>query len=118
MRQLTEIIVHCSATQPKWMEGRPVEDKIAEIRRWHVQDRGWRDIGYHFLVDRDGRFGIGRPLEDMGAHCKGHNKGTVGICLLGGFGSEADDLFADHFTPAQDAEQWTMISVNCRIGFS
>jgi hypothetical protein len=43
---VTEIILHCADTRPEWMAGRPLAEKVAEIRRWHVEERGWRDIGY------------------------------------------------------------------------
>lgn len=101
MRQITEIIVHCAATRPEWMDGRPLTDKIAEIDRWH-RARGWSGIGYHYLIDRDGKVGEGRPVEKTGAHVKGHNTGTIGICLIGGHGAAKDDEFSDHFTQAQD----------------
>lgn len=103
MREINEIIVHCAATRPEWMNGRPVNEKIAEIRRWHVNDRGWSDIGYHFICDRNGDIGLGRPVSRVGAHVAGHNTGTIGVCLLGGHGASADDKFSDHFTPEQDA---------------
>lgn len=56
MRKIDEIIVHCSATP----EGRDVS--MADIRRWHVEERGWSDVGYHFVVTLDGTVHIGRPL--------------------------------------------------------
>lgn len=101
MRQITEIFIHCSATQPKWMEGSTCDQKANEIRRWHVEERGWSDIGYHFVVDRDGNTCKGRPVERAGAHAKGHNKNSIGICLIGGFGSDANDKFEDHYTDLQ-----------------
>lgn len=101
MRHVDEIIVHCSATQANWKHGQPLKAKVDEIRRWH-RARGWSDIGYHFVIDRDGRIMSGRAVERTGAHCKGHNRGTIGICLLGGHGSSADDEFSDNFTLAQD----------------
>jgi N-acetylmuramoyl-L-alanine amidase len=106
MRQLDTIILHCSATPPDWMAGRGVEAKRDEIDRWH-KARGWRGIGYHFLVDRDGKIAKGRPVSEVGAHVSGHNIGSIGICLVGGkwpqgaWGVKTDDFF-DHFTPAQD----------------
>lgn len=103
MRTLTEIIVHCSATRPEWMDGQPTTAKVAEIKRWHVQGNGWSDIGYHFLIDRDGAIVTGRPIERDGAHVRGHNRGTVGICLIGGFGSSENDDAFEHFTPPQMA---------------
>ncbi len=110
MRPLTEIIIHASATRPAWMLNAPTRAKVAEIRRWHVQDRGWSDIGYHDLIDRDGTVEYGRPLERVGSHVKGRNTGTIGICLIGGHGSAATDNFADHFTPAQDKALQALLS--------
>ena len=100
MRQINEIIVHCSATKPEWMEDRPTSEKVAEIRRWHM-DRGWSDIGYHYAIDRDGTIADARPVSRTGAHVKGHNTGTIGVCLIGGHGSDANDLPSEHFTAAQ-----------------
>lgn len=102
MRPINEIIVHCSATQWHWMLDSPTADKVAEIRRWHVRDRKWRDIGYHYIVDYNGTVATGRPIEQVGAHVKGHNTGTIGICLIGGHGAAATDDFSDHFTKLQD----------------
>ena len=102
MRPLDEIIIHCTATRPEWWELRSTADKIAEVRRWHVEERGWRDIGYHFLIDRNGYTVAGRPLDQVGSHTKGKNTGTIGIALFGGHGAAADDKFGDHFTPDQD----------------
>ncbi|MFE3838592.1 N-acetylmuramoyl-L-alanine amidase [Pseudogemmobacter sonorensis] len=102
MRAITGVIVHCTATRPDWWAGRTSAAKVAEVRRWHVTGNGWRDIGYHYLIDRDGTVVPGRPLEQTGAHVAGHNTGTIGISLFGGHGSAASDAFADHFTPEQD----------------
>ncbi len=110
MRELNEIIVHCSATRPEWMVGRPVNEAVEEIRRWH-REKGWRDIGYHFVIDRAGNVGIGRALGEIGAHVKGHNTGTIGICLLGGHGAAATDRFSDHFTSAQDKALRDLIGI-------
>jgi hypothetical protein len=100
MRQINEIFIHCSATQPKWMAANSCQQKVEEIRRWHT-DKGWSNIGYHFIVDRQGDVCVGRPVELVGAHVKGHNKNSIGICLIGGFGSDANDKFEDHFTDLQ-----------------
>lgn len=75
------IIIHCSATP----RGRDVGAK--EIRRWHLQ-RGFRDIGYHYVVRLDGSIEVGRPLGEAGAHCKGKNYCSVGICYVGGVESD------------------------------
>lgn len=102
MRPVSEIIVHCAATRPEWMKGRSLDAKVAEIKSWHVNDRGWSDIGYHFLIDRDGSVATGRHINSTGAHTKGHNTGSIGVCLIGGHDASASDQFADHFTHQQD----------------
>lgn len=104
MRKVNEIIIHCSATRPNWMKGKSAEEKVAEIRRWHVRDRGWSDIGYHYVIDRDGTVVKGRPVERAGAHTKGHNKNSIGVCLIGGHGSAKTDQFLDNFTGVQKLE--------------
>lgn len=78
MREIEEIIVHCADTP----EERDV--KAEEIRRWHTKDRGWRDIGYHYVIDLDGTIEAGRPIEQVGSHCSGHNKNSIGVCYVGG----------------------------------
>lgn len=102
MRKITEIIVHCTATRADWAKQKSTRWRVDEVRRWHVDEIGWLDIGYHFLVDRDGTVANGRPVEITGAHCKGHNQNTIGIALFGGHGSTAHDKFLNHFTPQQD----------------
>ena len=101
MREINRAIVHCAATRPDWIDGEDLHAKIAEIRRWH-QARGWRREGYHYIIDRDGAVGRGRPDEEVGAHVSGHNKDSLGICLIGGHGSSENDKFSDHFTVAQE----------------
>jgi N-acetyl-anhydromuramyl-L-alanine amidase AmpD len=54
------------------------------IRRIHVQQNKWQDIGYHFVIRRNGAIENGRPVAEVGAHCNGHNTGTIGICMVGG----------------------------------
>lgn len=101
MRQIDEIVVHCAATQPKWMANEPVEAKRTEIDRWH-RDRGFNSFGYHYLIDRDGKVCAGRGLEEQGAHTYGHNDNSIGVCLVGGHGSSANDAFEANYTSAQD----------------
>ena len=102
MREITEIFTHCSATKPQWMYESTADQKVAEIRRWHVEENGWRDIGYHFIIDRDGDLVEGRPIEQVGAHVKNHNKKSIGICLIGGWGGASTDQFEEHFTKLQE----------------
>lgn len=82
MRQIKQLIVHCSATR----EGQDVS--VDTIKKWHVEDRGWSDIGYHFYIDINGRVEKGRDIAKIGAHCKGKNRNSIGICYCGGV--EAD----------------------------
>jgi N-acetylmuramoyl-L-alanine amidase len=119
MRQITEAIVHCTATRPEWWASRTTSQKVREIRRWHVEDRGWSDIGYHYLIDRNGTVAEGRPIERDGAHVRGHNRGTIGISLFGGHGSNENDAFEDHFTPEQDAALRKLLAqLQDRYGFT
>lgn len=85
MRKTTDyIFVHCSATKPDHDIG------VEDIRRWHKQ-LGWKDIGYNFVIDRTGNKQGGRDLdndgdymEEIGAHVRGYNSRSIGICLVGG----------------------------------
>ena len=78
MRKINRIIVHCSFT--KASQNFTADD----IRRWHVKDNGWSDIGYHAVICRDGTIEGGRPDEIMGAHARSHNATSLGVCLVGG----------------------------------
>ena len=78
MRKIDKIIIHCSATP----EGK--DFTVQQIREWHVKGNGWRDIGYHFVIYRDGSIHKGRPVEQVGAHTTGHNANSIGICYIGG----------------------------------
>ena len=101
MRQINEIILHCAATKPDWGANLTPQQQRDEIDRWHKAN-GWSGIGYHYIITRNGTVVPGRPIEKVGAHVKGHNTGTIGICLIGGHGSDANDAFADNFTAQQD----------------
>ena len=76
-RTIKKIIIHCSATR----EGQDIS--VDTIRDWHLK-RGWSDIGYHYVIDLNGVVHPGRPVEKIGAHTKGHNTGSIGICYIGG----------------------------------
>ena len=100
MRKINMVIIHSSATQPKMNIG------AKEIRQWHLK-RGWQDIGYHFVIRRNGEIEDGRDLdsdgdifEEIGAHTVGYNKNSIGICLVGGVDAKlkAQNNFTD--------EQW------------
>ena len=79
-----EIVMHVSYTRPSQDIG------ADEIRRWHVEGNGWSDIGYHFVIRRDGTVEEGRPLNRWGAHVGGHNTGKIGVCLVGGRKEDED----------------------------
>jgi N-acetyl-anhydromuramyl-L-alanine amidase AmpD len=76
LSDIKEIIIHCSATD------NPDLDNVEAIRKMHL-DKGWSDIGYHIFIDKRGRVFNGRPLDKVGAHCQGHNKNSIGICVSG-----------------------------------
>ena len=76
---------------------------VVEIRQWHLA-RGWLDVGYHYIIRRDGTLESGRPPTRAGAHARGFNQESLGICMVGGV-TEADKTTAeDNFTDAQYAE--------------
>ena len=81
MRNIRKIIVHCTAT-PK---GRDVS--VEEIDRWH-KARGFRCIGYHYVVALDGTVYAGRPVSEIGAHCTGQNRNSIGIVDVGGLSED------------------------------
>ena len=93
MRPINKIIIHCSDTP----EGRP--NTVADITAWHKQ-RGFRTIGYHFVVYLDGQIVEGRPIESVGAHCTSHNRDSIGICYIGGRTSDMKEI-KDTRTPEQ-----------------
>ena len=96
-----EICLHVSATRPDWMATSTFQARFLEIRRWHIQDNGWKDIGYHWVIDRDGSILPGRKENVIGAGVKNHNNGVIHIVALGGHGGSADDKITDSWTDAQ-----------------
>ena len=86
------IFVHCSATQPSQDIG------VDTIRMWHKQ-QGWLDVGYHFIIKRNGFVEEGRPVDVVGSHVKDWNSRSVGVCLVGGIDSKGQ--FEANFTSAQ-----------------
>ena len=76
-KSTTMIIIHCSATR----EGQDIKAKT--IKQWHLQ-RGFADIGYHYIIDLDGTIEKGRDESLVGAHCVGKNAISIGICYVGG----------------------------------
>lgn len=76
-KKTTRIIIHCSATRPSQ------DIDAAEIDRWH-RERGWKCIGYHLVIKRNGEIDLGRGIGAVGAHAKGYNHTSVSVCLVGG----------------------------------
>lgn len=92
MEAIRYLVVHCSATPATRDIG------VAEIRAMHKR-QGWRDVGYHYVIRRDGRVEKGRPDNEPGAHVQGHNGHSLGICMVGGV---KPDMSAEcNFTDAQ-----------------
>jgi peptidoglycan hydrolase-like protein with peptidoglycan-binding domain len=85
-REITKVFLHCSASN------RPNHDDVEVIRSWHKQ-RGWSDIGYHYFIRADGTIEKGRNIESKPAAQKGHNTGSIAICLHG--------LYPQDFTLSQ-----------------
>lgn len=92
VRKINEIIVHCSATR----EGR--DYTVDDIRQWHKQ-KGYNDVGYHYIIYRDGSIHEGRDVNVIGAHCVGHNSNSIGVCYIGG--CKADGVTAQDTRTAE-----------------
>lgn len=91
MRKIKQIIIHCSDS--KVSSGHDIHD----IRSWH-REKGFNDVGYHYVILPDGTVQTGRPLDVMGAHCQGRNAESIGICYIGGKdeqGNHADTRTAE-----------------------
>lgn len=102
MRKINEIIIHCTAT--------PADREVtsSELRTWHLA-RGFKDIGYHHLIHLNGRIEDCRPLDQVGAHCVGHNRTSIGICYVGGLtrsGVPADTRTAAQCTALTSLILW------------
>lgn len=88
------ITVHASATSPSMDIG------VDDIREWHLA-RGWNDIGYHFVIRRDGTLEKGRDISVIGAHVGNNNTKNIGICMAGGVTEHDKNKPEDNFTSAQ-----------------
>lgn len=101
MRRISLIIIHCSGVRPEQ------SSSATRIRGWH-RSLGWSDIGYHYVVLRDGTIERGRPEAVPGAHCRGHNSHSIGICYEGGL--DADGHPADTRTEAQKRSMLALVA--------
>ena len=101
MRIITLIVIHCSAVKPDQTSS------VAQIDTWH-RDRGFKfGVGYHYVVRRNGEIEAGRPEWLVGAHCKNHNKYSIGVCYEGGLNARGQP--ADTRTPEQKAALRTLL---------
>lgn len=101
MRKINLIVIHCADTYTRMDIG------VKEIREWHLA-RGFNDIGYHYVIRRDGTIEAGRPLEKPGAHAAGYNSHSIGICYAGGKGD--NDKPEDNRTPAQKQALYDLVN--------
>jgi N-acetylmuramoyl-L-alanine amidase len=97
------IVLHCSATR-----GVQANIGVDDIRRWH-KAQGWKDVGYHFIIKRDGTLQTGRAQSAIGSHVQGHNANSVGICLVGGLDDKTWKP-TDNFTAAQWKTLTTLVA--------
>ena len=96
-RKITLIVVHCTGTE----EGEDVT--VQAIRNYHVNHNGWRDIGYHYVIYRDGTLHEGRDVNISGGHARGYNSNSIGIVYVGGCPKGHLDKSKDTRTAAQKA---------------
>lgn len=101
-RPINKIILHCTATFASQ------KVTMADIKRWHVAENGWEDVGYHFVIDQQGNVHQGRDINKQGAHCKGFNQMSVGICYIGGLDDETGSPM-DTRTPAQRSAMMVLV---------
>ncbi len=92
------IVIHCAATRPSQDVG------AADIRKWH-KAKGWADIGYHWVIRRNGKVEKGRAENLVGAHEPTRNRNSVGVCLVGGVSEKDFTKAENNFTP----EQWAAL---------
>lgn len=81
MRKITLIIVHCTANRA----GSAL--RMKDIDRWHRRS-GWKGCGYHYVIPEDGAIERGRAEQDVGAHCRFHNRHSIGVAYVGGLAKD------------------------------
>jgi N-acetyl-anhydromuramyl-L-alanine amidase AmpD len=102
MRFVDRIVIHCSATPPTMNIG------VNTIRGWHVNERGWTDVGYHYVVLRNGSIQEGRDVHRTGSHAYGYNKTSIGVCYIGGV--DKDMQPEDNRTESQKDSLYRLIN--------
>ena len=96
------LVVHCSATRPSQDIG------VKEIRQWH-KNQGWQDIGYHYVIRRDGKVEKGRAENLVGSHVAGRNANSIGVCMVGGVNQKDFQKAENNFTKEQFASLKTLL---------
>ncbi|MEM6552781.1 MAG: N-acetylmuramoyl-L-alanine amidase [Planctomycetota bacterium] len=90
MRKVNRITVHHEGWNAVYFTDQPsTAARLEQIRKVHTRDRGWADIGYHYIVDRSGRVWQGRELKYQGAHVRDQNEHNIGILVLGNFDKQS-----------------------------
>lgn len=107
MRKIDNIIIHCTASR----EGQ--DWSVEGIKNYHVKTLGWKDIGYHYVIYRDGSVHEGRPVEQVGAHTAGHNATSVGVCYVGGVAKDGKTA-KDTRTPEQKTALVKLVRELCQ----
>lgn len=101
----TEMVLHCAAVPSGWYYRVTNQEILATIKKWHTdkppQGRGWRDLGYHYVICPDGQILTGRPADEVGAHVMGHNRGKLGVLLIERTKIDRIGKFHDYFTEKQ-----------------
>lgn len=95
-----EAVLHCAAIRTGQFDAMRPFQVFSIVNRWHVE-RGWKGFGYHGLIMPKGEYYPGRPFDMIGAHVKGHNRGTLGFLLIESRKVERIGDFTDWFTPPQ-----------------
>ncbi|MDD2799369.1 MAG: N-acetylmuramoyl-L-alanine amidase [Bacteroidales bacterium] len=107
MRKINLIVVHCTATRSN------TKVTIEDLTQWH-KARGFKTIGYHFVISQNGVVHNGRPLSDIGAHVEGMNANSIGICYIGGLNDKTSKP-EDTRTPAQKESLLELLSQLKRV---
>ena len=76
LNEIDTIVLHHSAS--------PQDRTIFDVHQWHL-NRGWFGCGYHFVIHANGEIYEGRSMDSIGAHARGHNRTSIGICVIGNF---------------------------------
>lgn len=111
MREINLIVIHCADTY------RTMDIGAEEIRKWHVDDNGWSDIGYHYVIRRNGDVEKGRELDVVGSHVKGYNANSIGICLVGGKPMKDEEPIGTHLFEDKQLESLKLLVKTLQMNY-